>query len=164
MPTRRQLLTMIGAGVLAAPMPSRAQAKPYRIGSLSSEAPSEARDMARLSAFRDALRGLGYVEGRNLVIETRYAQGRYDELSRLATELVNLKVDVLVVSGTKPLMAAKSATTKIPIVMGSSGDAVRIGASANLARPTANMTGWTFFGAQLASKLVELIKEAAPSA
>jgi putative ABC transport system substrate-binding protein len=118
--------------------------------------------MVRLSTFRDALRDRGYVEGRNLVIETRYAQGQYDELSRLATELVNLKVEVLVVSGTKPLMAAKSVTTTVPIVMGSSGDAVSIGASANLARPTANVTGWTFLGAQLAPKLVELIKEASP--
>jgi len=161
--TRRQLLA-IGASVLVAPTISRAQAKLYRVGFLSSEAPSETREIARLSTFRSALRDRGYVEGRNLVIETRYAQGHYDELPRLATELVNVKVDVLVVSGTKPLMAAKSVTTTVPIVMGSSGDAVRIGASANLARPTANVTGWTFFGAQLASKLVELIKEAAPSA
>jgi putative ABC transport system substrate-binding protein len=162
MTTRRQLLTTIGAGVLVAPMLSRAQAKPYRVGFLSSESPSETREMARLSTFRNALRDRGYVEGRNLVIETRYAQGRYDELSRLATELVSLKVDVLVVSGTKPLMAAMSVTTTVPIVMGSSGDAVNTGASAQLARPTANVTGWTFFGAELASKLVELIKEAAP--
>jgi len=162
MTTRRQLLTTIGAGVLVLPMLSRAQARPYRVGFLSSEAPSDARDMTRFLTFRNALRDRGYVEGRNLVIETRYAQGRYDELSRLAGELVNLKVDVLVVSGTKPLMAARSVTTTVPIVMGSSGDAVSIGASANLSRPTANVTGWTFFGADLASKLIELMKEAAP--
>jgi len=96
------------------------------------------------------------------VIEARYAQGNYDSLSELANELVTLKVDVLVASGTKPLIAATKATTSIPIIMGSSGDAMRIGVTGSLARPTGNVTGWTFFGVEIVSKLIEILKETVP--
>lgn len=162
MTTRRQLIAALA--LLSTPLRSHAQAKVYRIGFLSSEAASDARDVSRLSALRTGLRERGYVEGRNLVIEARFAEGRYDRLPVLANELVALKLDALVASGTKPLIAAREATATIPIVMGSSGDAVGIGASNSLARPTGNVTGWTFFGVDLAKKLVEIVTEAAPRA
>ena len=161
---RRRKLVALAAGMLAMPWPSRAQraTRTNRIGFLSSEAASDDRDASRLAALRDGLVERGYVEGRNLVIEARYAQGNYDRLDELANELVRLRVDVLVASGTKPLIAAARATTSIPIIMGSSGDAMRIGVTGNLARPTGNVTGWTFFGAEIVSKLIEILKEAAP--
>jgi putative ABC transport system substrate-binding protein len=161
MTSRRQWLAALGAALLCAQR-SFAQGKPYRVGFLSSEAPSEAREQSRLAALRAGLRERGYVEGRDIVIEARYADGKYDRLPALAKELVDAKVDVLVASGTKPLIAAREATATVPIVMGSSGDAQRVGASANLARPTANVTGWTFFGAQLAAKLIEILHQAVP--
>ena len=161
---RRRKLLALTAGMLAMPWSSYAQqpTRTYRIGFLSSEAASDDRDSSRLAAFRDGLVERGYIEGRNLVIEARYAQGNYDRLSGLANELVRLKVDVLVASGTKPLIAATQATTSIPIIMGSSGDAMRIGVTSNLARPTGNVTGWTFFGAEIVSKLIEILKETVP--
>ena len=161
---RRRLVLALGSAALTAPLSPLAQqsAKTYRVGFLSSEAASDDRDVARLSTLRNGLRELGYVEGRNLVIEARFAGGSYDRLPELAQALVAMKVDVLVASGTKPLIAASHATTSIPFVMGSSGDALGLGLTSNLARPTRNVTGWTFFGTEVSSKLVELLKECAP--
>jgi putative ABC transport system substrate-binding protein len=160
---RRRLVVALTAVALAPARTAFAQqAKTYRIGFLSSEAATDERDASRLATFVSAMRERGYVEGRNIVIEARYAEGRYERLPQLAAELVKLKVDVLVAAGSKPLTAAKNATTSIPIVMGSSGDAVGLGVTTNLARPTGNVTGWTFFGGEVSSKLVELLKECAP--
>jgi putative ABC transport system substrate-binding protein len=158
------MLVALGACVVAIPWSVYGQqaTRAYRIGFLSSEAASDERDASRLAAFRNELVERGYAEGRNLVIVARYAEGNYERLPALANELVRLNVDVLIASGTKPLIAAKNATTSIPIVMGSSGDAVRIGVTGNLAHSTGNVTGWTFFGAEIVSKLIEIMKEAAP--
>jgi len=138
-------------------------AKSYRIGFLASEAPSDPSQAKRLELFRSGLRDLGYVEGKNIVLEVRWAEGKYDRLPALASELIALKVSVIVASGTKATMAAKNATATVPIVMGSTGDPIGLGVTSSLARPSGNVTGWTIVGGpELATKLLELLKEAVP--
>jgi putative ABC transport system substrate-binding protein len=112
--------------------------------------------------FLTGLRDFGYVEGRNILIEYRWAEGKYERLPDLAAELVQRKVDVLVTGGTAGVRAAKQATTTIPIVMTASGDAVSSGLVASLARPGGNVTGSTFFVPELMAKRLELLKEAMP--
>jgi putative ABC transport system substrate-binding protein len=163
MKSRRQALLALATGTLAASFASLAQQpRTFRIGFLSSEAASDPSQAARLEALRAALRERGYAEGRNIVIDARWAEGKYDRLPAMASELVALQVAAIVASGTKALVAAKNVTSTVPIIMGSSGDAVALGVTANLARPSGNVTGWTFFGTEVATKLVELVKEAAP--
>jgi putative ABC transport system substrate-binding protein len=159
---RRKLLVALGAGVLATPLASFAQpqGKVWRIGFLHSESLARAGD--RVDQFRAGLRELGYEEGKNLLIEFRWAEGNNDRLPELAAELVRLKVDVLVTHGTLPLRAAMKATTMIPIVTASSGDVVAQGIVTNLARPGGNMTGALFFSTELAAKRVELLKDVLP--
>jgi putative ABC transport system substrate-binding protein len=165
MHTRRRV-TVALAAALAMPVRVLAQprAQPHRIGFLSSETLSDPAQAKRLEVLRASLRDLGYIEGRNIVIETRWAEGRYERLSDLAKQLVALKPEAIVVSGTKALLAARDATTSIPLVMGSSGDPIALGVTTNIARPTLNVTGWTFFGADIAAKLIELLKETVPRA
>ena len=165
MKTRRQWLIALGASAVAAPWPSLAQQRPvnvHRVGFLG--ATSIAAYKSRVDAVRAGLRDLGYVEGKNLVIEFRWADGMYDRLPNLAAELVRLKVDVIVTGGTPGTRAAKQATTTIPIVMAVSGDAVATGLIASLARPGGNITGTTYFDPELAAKRLELLKEAVPRA
>jgi putative ABC transport system substrate-binding protein len=118
----------------------------------------------RTEGIRLALRELGYIEGRNIAFEYRYAEGKWDRLPELAAELVRLKVDVIVVSGgTRPIEAVKNATKTIPIVMVGIGiDAVDSGLVESLARPGGNLTGLTNFSGQLGGKRLELLKEAVP--
>jgi putative ABC transport system substrate-binding protein len=160
--TRRRLLILLGAGALAAPLASLAQqqGKVWRIGFLG--AASVSSWASRIEALRAGLRDLGHVEGRNFVIDFRWADGKYDRLPDLAAELVRLKVDVLVTHGTPGSRAAKQATTAIPIVMVLVGDPVATGLVASLARPGGNITGSTFFNRELAAKRVELVKECFP--
>ena len=157
---RRKLLVALGA--LVSPLSSLAQpqTKVWRIGFLHSE--SLARSQDRVDAFRAGLRELGYEEGKNLVIEFRWADGKNDRLPELAAELVRLKVDVILTHGTIPLRAAMNATKTIPIVTASSGDVVALGFVTNLARPGGNMTGAIFFATELAAKRVELLKDVLP--
>jgi putative ABC transport system substrate-binding protein len=117
---------------------------------------------SRLEAFRAGLRDFGYEEGRNLSIEFRSPEGRIDLLPALASELVALKVDVLVTAGTPATLALKRATTTIPIVTTNVGDAVATGLIASLARPGGNVTGSTYFIQDLYAKRLELLKEAMP--
>ena len=133
-----------------------------RIGYLSAR--DSASESARAEAIRLALRELGYIEGRNIATEYRYAKGNLDRLPALAAELVRLKVDVIVVTGGDPdIRAAKNATKSIPIVMGGSGtDPVEAGFIDSLARPGGNVTGLTNLGPELAGKRLELFKEAVP--
>jgi putative ABC transport system substrate-binding protein len=112
-----------------------------RIGYLSVLSPSS--DSARIGAFRQGLRELGYVEGQNIFIEARYAQGKLDQLPDLAGELVRTNVDVIVVGGSTATRAAKNATKLIPIVMAHGSDPVALGYVASLARPGGNITGLT---------------------
>ena len=158
---RDTVLVLIALGLV--PIGALAQRHPStipRIGYLSSETAS---DMAnRLEALRAGLRDLGYVEGRNIVIEVRRAGGNYDRLPDLAAELVRLKVDLLVAEGIKAGLAAKRATTTIPIVLPGTADPVEAGAVGSIARPGGNLTGSTAFGTELAVKRLELLKEAVP--
>ena len=117
---------------------------------------------ARIEAFRQGLRELGYVEGKNIVIEWRYAEGKLDRLPALAAELVRLKVDVIVTSGPTATRAAKEATSTIPIVMAQDADPVGNGFVASLARPGGNITGLSTLAPELSGKRLELLKEIVP--
>jgi ABC-type uncharacterized transport system substrate-binding protein len=159
---RRFLLTSL-AGALAAPLAAEAQqhsGKVVRIGFLSPVSSTTAPHV--LEAFRQGLRDLGYVEGQNTVVEYRWAEGRAEPLPVLAAELVGLKVDVIVASGTLGPLAAKSATKTIPIVMASAGDPVGTGLVASLARPGGNVTGLSTLTPELGGKRLQLVKEVLP--
>jgi ABC-type uncharacterized transport system substrate-binding protein len=161
---RRQFLFTVGA-VLAAPLSGFAQQPApafARIGFLGVSTP--AAWGPRVDAFRAGLRDLGYVEGKNIVIEFRFAQGQYERLPDLAAELVRLKVDVIVTHSAPGALAAKqaTATNPIPVVMTNVGDAVGSGIVASLARPGGNVTGDTFFVTELAPKRLEVLKDAIP--
>ena len=162
MNNRRKVLLALGAGALAAPFGSFAQqqGKVWRVGFLSSENPAAYK--TRVEALRAGLRDFGYEEGKNLVIEFRWAEGKSERLPELVADLVRLNVDVIVTAGTLGVRAAKQATTTIPIVMASSGDAVATGLVASLARPGGNITGSAFFSPELSSKRLEMLKEAVP--
>jgi putative tryptophan/tyrosine transport system substrate-binding protein len=118
---------------------------------------------ARIDAFRQGLNELGYTEGKNIVIEYRYADGKLDRLPALAKELVGLKLDVIVAAPTPSVLAAKKASTTIPIVFVSVVDPVASGLVASLARPGENITGLTILGPELSGKRLELLKEAVPN-
>ena len=152
-------------GFIAAPLAAGAQpaAKVYRIGYLSIGSAS-ATYTRPLEAFRQRLRELGWDEGRNLVIEYRYAEGHADRLAALAEELVRLKVDVIVASPTPSAMAAKEATRAIPIVGMSLTEPVSVGLVPNLARPGGNVTGLTYgVDTEIFGKQLQLLKEVVPS-
>jgi len=161
---RRQLLVLC-LGALAAPhrlSAQQPQARVPRIGFLISETRSG--QAGRVEALRAGLRDRGYVEGVNLAIETRSADGAYDRLPGLAAELVGLEVDVLVAFGIKALAAARGATTTIPIVIpATSSDPVAMGLVDSLARPGGNVTGSTTFGPEIMAKRLELLKEVRPA-
>jgi len=144
--------------------PAQAQQpkKVPRIGYLSNIGP--AGESTRIEAIRLALRELGYLEGQNIAVEYRYAEGKRDRLAELAAELVRLKVDIIVALGGDPLiLAAKNATKTIPIVMTGAGiDPVAAGFVESLARPGGNITGLTNLGRELGGKRLELLKEAVP--
>src|SRR4029077_2506370 len=116
----------------------------------------------RIEAFRQGLRELGYVEGKNIVVEYRDAEGKQDRLPALAAELVRLKVDVIVTPGTLPTRVTKEATSTIPIVMAQVGDPVGSGFVASLARPGGNITGLSSLAPELSGKRLELLKEIVP--
>src|SRR5262244_3109554 len=136
--------------------------KVFRLGYLSNTDP--ATDSARAGGLRLALRELGYIEGQNIAIDYRYAEGKVDRAPELAAELVRLKVDIIVVaSGDQWIQAAKNATKTIPIVMAGQGtDPVRAGHVESLARPGGNVTGLANLGRELGGKRLELLKEAVP--
>jgi len=136
--------------------------RPARIGLLGTASLSDARVPRLLHAFRQGLRELGYVEGQNVVIELRLAEGQYDRLPGLAAELVRLKVDIIVVAGPPAIQAAKRATETIPIIMASVGDPVTTGFVASLARPGGNITGISLMLHELVAKQLELLKEVVP--
>ena len=163
MDRRRRIALALGVASLAAALPSFAQApgtRPARIGILG--ATSAASYASRWEAMRTGLRELGYVEGRNLVIESRWADGQLDRLPALAAELVGLKVDVIVTHGIPGTRAAKQATSTIPIVMAIVTDPAAAGLVASLARPGGNVTGSSFFAPELSAKRLELLKEVRP--
>jgi len=137
---RREFIALLGGAGVAWPLAARAQqtGKVYRIGML--ETTSTAPNAANLGAFRQGLREVGYVEGQNLIIEYRSADGRSERFPELARELLDLKVEVIVTRGTPAAQAAKNATSTVPVVMAASGGPVQVGIIANLAHPGANVT------------------------
>ena len=155
---RRAFITLIGGAAVAWPLAARAQqpGKIVSIGILAFEA------WPPIDAFRQALNDLGYVEGKNVRFEHRYAKGRNERFPDLANDLVGLKVDVILTWGTEAVLAAKQATATIPIVMGAIGDPLGSGIVTNLARPDANVTGFSSLAAELEAKRLELLKEAVP--
>jgi putative ABC transport system substrate-binding protein len=159
---RRRLIVALGAGALVAPLASfsQRQAKVARIGILG--AVSAAGYVRLVQALKLGLLEFGYVEGRNLEIESRWAEGEYERLPELVAELVRLKVDVIVTAGTPAIRAAKQVNAAIPIVMAQIADPIAMGIVKNLARPGGNITGLTYFVPELMAKRLELLKEAIP--
>ena len=159
---RWRFLVATGA-FLAAPVVAEAQkiAKTPRIGVLTFGFEPSSRP---LETFRQALREHGYVEGKNIALEYRFAEGRVDTFATLAAEMVDLNVDVIVTEGTPTAVAVKRATTSIPIVMAVAADPVRLGLVASLGRPGGNVTGVTALAVDRAGKQLQLVKEIAPNA
>ncbi len=162
---RRTFLVMISGGCLAAPLAAEGQqpAKVPRIGLLLGGSPSVGISSERIEAFRQGLRELGYVEGKNLAIEYRWAEGKPERFPDFAAELVRLKVDVIVAHTTPAALAAKNATEALPIVMVIVADPVGSGLVRNLPRPGGNITGLSFLAADLGAKQLQLLKEAVPT-
>ncbi len=159
---RVALVFALVIGILAMPLSAEAQpsAKIPRIGLLSPFSPTATALWHQ--AFRQGLRDLGWVEGKSIAIEYRYAEGRSDRLPGLAADLVRLKVDIIVATVTTDAVAAKNATRAIPIVLASSGDPVADGLVESLARPGGNITGLSQMAPELAGKRLELLKEIVP--
>jgi putative tryptophan/tyrosine transport system substrate-binding protein len=154
---RREFIALLGSAAAALPLSARAQqlAKVPRIGIID--------DSPIWNAFRHGLRDLGYVEGQNIAFDNRYAGGLPDRLAWVAVELARRPVDLIATFGTPPTLAAKQATTTIPIVMIGVGDPVGAGLVSSLARPGGNITGNTILGREVAGKRLQLLKEVIPS-
>ena len=159
--SRRAFVTVLG-GALAAPQLLLAQPKVARIGFFYFGSRRSAMESGRYTAFVDAMRRLGYVEGRNLVIEGRFADGRSERLAGLADELLRSKVDVIVATGTPVYPVLKRATTTIPVVITVSADPVVEGFAASLAHPGGNFTGLSTGNLELYPKEIELLRLAVP--
>jgi putative tryptophan/tyrosine transport system substrate-binding protein len=155
---RRQFLTLLGGAAAAWPLAARAQQQVSKIPRVGIIDPG-----VQWDPFRQGLRDLGYIEGRNIVIEYRSTEGRPERLATAATELARLPVDVIVTYGSPATQAAKQATATIPIVMTGIGDPVRAGFVASLAHPGGNITGNTILGPEMAPKRLQLLKLAIPT-
>jgi putative ABC transport system substrate-binding protein len=159
---RRQFIAGLGSAA-AWPVVARAQpTRTWRIGMLDTA--SQELNAANLVAFRQRLRELGYIEGQNLAIAYRTAEGREDRLPELVPELLGLKVDMLVVRGTQEALAVKNATVTVPVIMSAIADPIGSGLAAGLARPGGNFTGMVSFVSELAGKNVELLRAMVPTA
>ena len=164
---RREFITVLGGAAVVSsiswPPGSRGQ-QPPKLSTIGFLGPTSASiDSHRIAAFVQRLRQLGWIEGRNLTIEYRWAEGRSERAAEIAAELVRLKVDVIVTAGTTSVVAAKQATSVIPIVFAAAGDPVGNGLVASLAQPGGNVTGLSNQSTDLAGKQVELLREVVPS-
>ena len=161
---RREFITLIGGVAVLWPLAARAQqpAMPV-VGFLSSRSPGESAGV--VAAFRHGLGETGFVEGQNLAIAFRWAEGRYDRLPALAAELVNLRVAVLFAAGGPPsALAAKATTSTIPVVFSAVNDPLRVGLVSSLNRPGGNVTGMSLFTSDMIGKMAQLLKEMVPGA
>ncbi|MGE5848522.1 MAG: ABC transporter substrate-binding protein [Candidatus Methylomirabilota bacterium] len=161
---RSLVANLLVVGLFSAPLAAQVQqaGKVYRVGHLSGS--GEAASKPFLDAFREGMRALGYVEGQNWILDARYAEGKAERLSSLVQEVIHRKPDVLLVSTTPGIVAAKAATSTIPIVMVLVSDPVGTGVVPSLARPGGNITGLTTIVAELAGKRLEILKEIVPTA
>jgi putative ABC transport system substrate-binding protein len=160
---RRAFLAGTGAALLASPLAAEAQPRKVpRVGYLSPGSPSDPGRQRRFEAFRQGLRELGYVEGQDIVIESRWAEGKYERYPALAADLVRLKVDVMVAVGGRASQDAQQATRTIPIVMSVTIDPLGTGLVASLARPGGNVTGLSLMASEVVGKQLELLKEVVP--
>ena len=159
---RRMFLGTLAGGVVASPLAAGAQqaGKVYRVGFLGNS--TAALEANLVQPFREGLRDLGYVEGRDVLIEYRWADGKYDRFSALAAELAAAKVDVIVTAGTPAALAVKKTAASIPLVMVAVGDPVAVGLVADLARPGGNVTGLSSIAPELEGKRLELLREVVP--
>jgi putative tryptophan/tyrosine transport system substrate-binding protein len=160
---RREFITLLGGmAAMLQPLSPNAQTsgRIWRIGVL--ETTSMSLNAANLEAFRQSLRDLGYVEGKNFIIEYRSAEGRGDRFPELAADLLRMNVDVIVTRGTPAVLAAKSATATTPVVMAAMGEPLMVVSS--LAHPGGNITGLSSYATDLEAKRAELIKELVPGA
>ncbi len=164
MNNRRKLIVALGAGTLIAPLSSLAQqqGKVWRVGFL--QAGLRPADGLPPAALRQGLAELGYAEGKNVMYEGRWAEGKLTRLPELAAELVQLRVDAIVTIGWGAAQAAKRATSTIPIVLAGSGDAVGTGLVASMSRPGGNLTGISDMAVELSAKRLELLREMVPKA
>jgi putative ABC transport system substrate-binding protein len=160
---RRAFLAGTGAALLASPLAAEAQPRKVpRVGYLSPGSSSDPGRQRRFEAFRQGLRELGYVEGQDIVIESRWAEGKYERYPALAADLVRLKVDVIVAVGGRASQDAQQATRTIPIVMSVTIDPLGTGLVASLARPGGNVTGLSLMASEVVGKQLELLKEVVP--
>jgi putative ABC transport system substrate-binding protein len=162
---RKYSFMILSAMLFALSVPAEAQqpAKVFRIGFMAGVSPPPTEpSRSNIEAFRHGLREFGYIEGKNVIIESRWANGKLDQLPELAAELVDLKVDVIVTGGTPAVIAAKQTTSTIPIVAASADNLVEAGVVASLARPGGNVTGSTRVDADFSAKRLELLKETFP--
>jgi ABC-type uncharacterized transport system substrate-binding protein len=162
---RRDFITLLGGAAVAWPLAVRSQqpGKVLRIGFLFTGSLESPEGRLSIDALRQGLHQHGYIEGQNIVIEYRAAEGRFDRLPALASELVQLKVDVILATATPAGRATQQATTTIPTVVTAMGDPVQDGLVASLARPGGNITGTTFLGPELVPKRLALLKEGLPT-
>jgi putative tryptophan/tyrosine transport system substrate-binding protein len=161
---RNTVLALLALSATALRVEAQPSDRVWRIGVLwpGASSPPNPRLEAFLNAFRQGLRELGYIEGRNVVIAFRYAEGKYERLPALAADLVREKVDVIVGAGSPAISAAQKATTTIPIVIATAGDPVGAGFAKSLARPGGNITGLSDLNSDLGSKLLDLLVSALP--
>jgi putative ABC transport system substrate-binding protein len=157
---RREFITFLGGAAVAWPFVARAQPKIPRVGFMGNS--TVALEANLVGAFRDGLRELGYEEGRNIIIEYRWADGKYEQFPALVAELVAAKVDVIVTAGTPAALAVKKATTTVPLVMVAVGDPVGTGLVPSLARPGGNLTGLSSIAPDLEGKRLDLLREIVP--
>jgi putative ABC transport system substrate-binding protein len=160
---RREFIVLLGGAAVGRPLAARAQQPVIpAVGFLSSGGPEQLAHL--LAVFRQSLAETGYIEGRNVVIEYRWAEGKYDRMPTMAEELLRGQVAVIVASPTPPALVAKAATATVPIVFGVTDDPIKLGLVTSLARPDGNATGVYFFLSGLAAKQLGLLRELVPTA